>query len=198
LVPAGSTGTGATPGRDGIEVVVGRVGRPHGIRGEVTIEVRTDEPERRFTDGAVLRAEPPRGSASSLRALTVADSRWHRSTLLVTFEELPDRDAAESARGILLFSTVDVAESPEDPDEFYAHQLVGLAVYDVRGTHLGEVSGLVRGGAQDLLTVRTPDGREALVPFVKALVPEVDLTAGRVVVADRPGLVTPLEEETDR
>jgi 16S rRNA processing protein RimM len=178
-----------------LEVVVGRVGRPHGIRGEVTIEVRTDEPDRRFADGAVLRAEPPRGSASPLRELSVARSRWHRGTLLVTFEELPDRNAAEAARGILLFATVDVAESPDDPDEFYAHQLVGLAAYDESGTHLGEVSALVRGGAQDLLTVRTPDGRDALVPFVKALVPEVDLAAGRVVVADRPGLVTPLEEE---
>ena len=86
-------------------------------------------------------------------------------------------------------------QSPDDPDEFYAHQLVGLAAYDEAGTRLGEVSALVRGGAQDLLTVRTPDGRDALVPFVKALVPEVDLAAGRVVVADRPGLVTPLEEE---
>jgi 16S rRNA processing protein RimM len=177
-----------------IVVVVGRVGRPHGIRGEVTIEVRTDVPERRFANGAVLRAEPPRGSASPLRAVTVAASRWHRSTLLATFEELPDRDAAEAARGILLFATVDPAEEPDDPDEFYAHQLVGLAAYDEEGTRLGEVSALVRGGAQDLLTVRTPDGREALVPFVKALVPQVDLTAGRVVVADRPGLVTPLDE----
>ncbi len=173
---------------------MGRVGRPHGLQGEVTLEVRTDEPGRRFADGAILRAEPPRGSASPLRVLTVAGSRWHRSTLLVRFEELPDRNAAEAARGILLFATVDVAEAPEDPDEFYAHQLVGLAAYDEQGAHLGEVSGLVRGGAQDLLTVRTPDGREALVPFVKALVPEVDLAAGRVVVADRPGLVTPLEE----
>jgi 16S rRNA processing protein RimM len=179
-----------------IEVVVGRLGRPHGIRGEVTIEVRTDEPDRRFATGAVLRAEPPRGSGSPLRALTVAGSRWHRSTLLATFDELPDRDAAEAARGILLFTTVDAGESPEDPDEFYAHQLVGLIAYDQEGARLGEVIALVRGGAQDLLTVRTPEGREALVPFVKGLVPEVDLAGGRVVVADRPGLVTPLEEES--
>jgi 16S rRNA processing protein RimM len=194
LAPAGSTGEDATSGRDAIEVVVGRIGRPHGLRGEVTVEVRTDEPARRFADGAVLRAEPPRGSTSPLRALCVAGSRWHSGRLLVRFDELPDRDAAESARGILMFATVDVAESPEDPDEFYAHQLVGLAAYDERGAHLGEVSALVRGGAQDLLTVRTPDGREALVPFVAALVPEVDLAGGRVVIADRPGLVTPLEE----
>ncbi|HET8961996.1 ribosome maturation factor RimM [Nocardioides sp.] len=194
MVPAGSPGEGAAPGPDDIEVVVGRVGRPHGLRGEVTVEVRTDEPGRRFAGGTVLRAEPPRGSASPLRALRVAGSRWHSGTLLVRFEELPDRDAAEAARGIVLFATVAAGDSPEDPDEFYAHQLVGLAAYDEHGTLLGEVSSLVRGGAQDLLTVLTPDGREALVPFVKALVPEVDLAAGRVVVADRPGLVTPLEE----
>ena len=173
---------------------MGRIGRPHGLQGEVTVEVRTDEPERRFADDAVLRAEPPGGSASPLRALSVAGSRWHSGTLLVTFEELPDRNAAEAARGILLFATVDVDESPEDPEEFYAHQLVGLAAYDEQGAHLGEVSAIVRGGAQDLLTVRTPEGREALVPFVKALVPEVDLAGGRVVIADRPGLVAPLEE----
>ena len=197
MVPAGSTGEGADPGRDGIEVVVGRVGRPHGLRGDVTVEVRTDEPGRRFAAGAVLRAEPPRGSASPLRALSVAGSRWHSGTLLVRFEELPDREAAEAARGILLFATVDDAEAPEDPDEFYAHQLVGLAAYDENGARLGEVTGLVRGGAQDLLAVRTPDGREALVPFVKALVPEVDLAARRLVVADRPGLVAPLPEDLE-
>jgi 16S rRNA processing protein RimM len=179
---------------EGIEVVVGRLGRPHGIRGDVTVEVRTDEPDRRFAEGTVLRAEPPQGSASTVRALTVASSKWHRNTLLARFEEIPDRNAAEAVRGILLFATIDPGEVPGDPDEFYAHQLVGLTAYDQQGTRLGEVAGLVRGGAQDLLTVRTPDGREALVPFVKALVPEVDLGAGRVVVADRPGLVTPLEE----
>ena len=179
---------------EGIEVVVGRLGRPHGIRGEVTIEVRTDEPDRRFADGAVMRAEPPRGSASPIRALTVQSAKWHRSTLLARFAEIPDRNAAEAARGILLFATIDPDEAPGDPEEFYAHQLVGLTAYDEDGTHLGEVTALVRGGAQDLLTVRTPEGRDALVPFVKALVPEVDLDGGRVVVADRPGLVTPLEE----
>jgi 16S rRNA processing protein RimM len=183
-----------TPVSEGIEVVVGRLGRPHGIRGEVTIGVRTDEPDRRFADGAVLRAQPPEGSGSPLRALTVAGTKWHRSTLLARFEEIPDRNAAEAARGILLLATIDPEEAPGDPDEFYAHQLVGLAAYDEHGTPLGEVTALVRGGAQDLLTVRTPDGREALVPFVKALVPEVDLDGGRVVVADRPGLVTPLED----
>ena len=180
-----------------IDVLVGRIGKPHGIRGEVTIDVRTDEPERRFAPGAVLPAEPPRGSATTLRSLTVAHARWHQSVLLVRFEELGDRNAAEAARGILLHASIPADESPEDPDEFYDHQLVGLAAYDEGGAALGEVTGLVHGGAQDLLTIRTPDGRDALVPFVKALVPEVDLAAGRVVVADRPGLVTPLPEDAE-
>jgi 16S rRNA processing protein RimM len=127
--------------------------------------------------------------------LTVTQARWHGSTLLVDFAELADRDAAEAARGVLLHATIGADETPEDPDEFYDHQLIGLAAYDLGGRPLGEVSGLVHGGAQDLLTIRTPDGRDTLVPFVKALVPEVDLAAGRVVVADRPGLVTPLPED---
>jgi 16S rRNA processing protein RimM len=194
VVSTSSTDAGSTD-EGSIEVVVGRIGKPHGVRGEVTVDVRTDEPERRFVAGAVLRAEPPRGSATALSAVTVARARWHQTTLLVTFEEIGDRSAAEAARGLVLHATIPADESPEDPDEFYDHQLVGLSAYDLDGAPLGEVSGLVHGGAQDLLTIRTPDGRDALVPFVKALVPEVDLGARRVVVADRPGLVTPLPED---
>lgn len=180
---------------DTIEVLVGRIGKPHGLRGDVTVDVRTDEPERRFAVGSVLRVEPPRGSSSPLRTLTVGASRWHQSVLLVRFEEIADRTAAEAARGILLHADLPADATPDDPDEFYDHQLVGLAAHDVDGSLLGEVVAVVHGGAQDLLTVRTPEGRDALVPFVKALVPEVDVAGGRVVVADRPGLVTPLPED---
>ena len=179
---------------ESIEVVVGRIGKPHGIRGEVTLDLRSDEPDRRFAVGARLRAEAPRGVAAAPRTLTVATTRWHQQTLLVRFEELADRTAAEAARGLVLHATVDGDERPEDPEEFYDHQLVGLAVHDLDGTHLGVVASVTH-GAQDLLVVRTPEGREGLVPFVAALVPEVDLDAGRVVVADRPGLVTPLPDE---
>jgi len=175
-----------------VEVVVGRIGKPHGVRGEVTVEVRTDEPATRYADGARLRARAPRGSAFGATALTVESTRWHQQTLLVTFAELGDRTAAEAARGVLLEVDLPADARPADPEEFYDHQLVGLAVHDVDGTHLGEVTGLVHGGAQDLLQVRAVDGRSTLVPFVSALVPEVDLDGRRVVVADRPGLVTPL------
>jgi 16S rRNA processing protein RimM len=178
-----------------IEVVVGRIGKPHGIRGEVTVDVRTDEPDRRFARGTTIRAEAPAGADRRPSALTVTRARWHQGTLLVTFEELADRNAAEAVRGTLLYATLGRDEVPDDPDEYYDHQLVGLDVVDLDGTPLGTVTALVHGSAQDLLTVRTPDGRDALVPFVTALVPDVDLVAGRIVVADRPGLVSPFPDE---
>jgi len=181
---------------EGIEVVVGRIGKPHGLKGELTIDVRTDEPERRFAPGTTLRAEPPTGSASKLHEVTVTRSRWHQQTLLVDFEEIGDRNSAEVARGIVLHATLPPEATPEDPEEFYDHQLIGLAAYDVAGAHLGELTAVTHGSAQDLLTIRTPDGRDTLVPFVCALVPEVDLSGGRVVVADRPGLVSPYPDES--
>jgi 16S rRNA processing protein RimM len=178
-----------------IDVVIGRIGKPHGLRGEVTVELRTDEPDRRFAVGTTVRAERPAGSASPWSQLIVTATRWHQSTLLVRFEELPDRSTAESARGVLLHADVSRDEVPDDPDEFYDHQLVGLAAEDVDGRSLGEVTGVLH-GAQDLLQIRTPDGRDTLVPFVAALVPEVDVPGGRVVVADRPGLVSAFEDES--
>jgi 16S rRNA processing protein RimM len=177
-----------------IEVVVGRVGKPHGLRGEVTVEVRTDEPDRRFAAGTTVRAERPRGPSAPWPALTVVATRWHQSTLLVRFAEVGDRTAAESARGLLLHASVPADEAPQDPDEFYDHQLVGLVADDLDGRRLGEVTAVLH-GAQDLLQISTPDGRDALVPFVTALVPEVDLAGGRVVVADRPGLVSAFPED---
>ena len=143
---------------------------------------------RRSAPSAPAEARPP------WPELTVTGSRWHQTTLLLRFEELTDRTAAESARGLLLHATVSADETPDDPDEFYDHQLVGLAAEDLDGGALGAVTAVLH-GAQDLLQIRTPDGRDALVPFVAALVPEVDLPGGRVVVADRPGLVTPFPDE---
>ena len=178
-----------------IEVVVGRIGKPHGLRGEVTLDVRTDEPDRRFAAGTTLRAVAPAGADRRPTTLTVARSRWHQSTLLVTFEEFSDRDGAEAARGIVLHAEIGGDETPDDPDEYYDHQLIGLAAFDTGGALLGELTAVVHGSAQDLLTIRTPDGRNTLVPFVSELVPEVDLAAGRVVIADRPGLVTPFPED---
>lgn len=182
------------------EVVVGRIGRPHGVRGEVSVEPRTDEPDRRFVPGAVLGTEAPRVVAPAAgrrpERLTVRSARWHQDRLLVTFEELADRTAAEAARGLLLLTTVPEDARPDDPEEFYDHQLVGLAVVTVDGRPVGELTEVVHGSAQDLLSVRAADdGREILVPFVQALVPEIDLEGGRVVVTDLPGLLEPVVED---
>ena len=185
---------------DTVEVVVGRVGRAHGIRGEVSVEPRTDEPDRRFADGVVLRTEAPATGPSDAgrpESLTVVRSRWHQSRLLVTFAEIADRNAAEAARGLLLKVDVDPDESPEDPEEFYDHQLVGMRVETTTGEHVGELREVLHGTAQDLLSIRAEDGREVLVPFVTELVPDVDVPAGRIVVADRPGLLTPAVDDEE-
>jgi 16S rRNA processing protein RimM len=168
-------------------LVVGRIGKPHGLKGEVSVEPRTDEPDRRFAVGARLGAERNRPGAHEATSLTVGAMRWHSGRLLVTFEEITGRNEAEDARGTLLVVPVDPDETPEDPEEFYDHQLVGLSVVLVTGEEAGEVSEVVHGAAQDLLVVKVGD-REVLVPFVAALVPEVDLAGRRVVVDDAPGL----------
>ncbi len=177
------------------EVVVGRIGKAHGVRGEVSVEPRTDEPERRFAAGARLLTRTPTGGEphgpGRPAALVVRGTRWHQSRLLVTFEGVVDRTRAEAVRGLLLVSTVDLDERPEDPEEFYDHQLVGLEVLTTAGAPVGTVAEVAHATAQDLLVVARADGEEVLVPFVAALVPEVDLAAGRLVVEDRPGLLDP-------
>jgi 16S rRNA processing protein RimM len=161
-------------------VVVGRIGPAHGLKGEVFVEPRTDEPERRFAAGVRLR--------SADRSLTVTGSRIHSGRLVVRFEELADRTAAEAARGTELSAVVDPDEAPEDPEEFYDHQLVGLRVETVDGELVGELERIEHNAAQDLLVIRTSD-REVLFPFVAALVPTVDVPHGRIVIDDRPGLL---------
>ena len=164
-------------------VVVGRIGRPHGVRGEVTVEVRTDDPDLRFVPGAVLRTDPPERGP-----ITIAGVHWHSGTLLLRLEGVDSREAAEAVRNTELL--VDVADLPEieDPDSYYDHQLVGLAARLPDGSELGEVTA-VRHEAQDLLVVRRPDGDELLIPFVSAIVPTVDLAGGFLVVDPPEGLL---------
>lgn len=171
-----------------IEVVVGTVGRAHGVRGDVQIELSTDEPDRRFAPGALLRVE------GTPRVLTIERARWHSGRLLVTFDGVHDRTAAEAERGAVLVVDVSATEVPDDPDEFYDRQLVGLEVRRVDGSVVGRVSEVVHGGAQDLLLVDV-DGAQRLVPFVSALVPTVEVTGGFVVVAEVPGLLEDLDDE---
>ncbi|MEU8225003.1 ribosome maturation factor RimM [Kribbella sp. NPDC048915] len=167
-------------------VTVGRIGRAHGIKGEVGIDVRTDEPDRRFADGAVVVTD-----AKVPRRLTVASSRWHSGRLLVKFAEVPDRTAAEQLRNLFVQCDVPDDERPEDPDEYYDRDLIGLAVRTADGADVGEVTDVVHLPAQDLLEIRRTAGNTVLVPMVEELVPEIELDKGYVVVADRPGLLDP-------
>jgi 16S rRNA processing protein RimM len=167
-----------------VEVIVARIGRPHGIKGEVSVEVRTDDPEGRLAAGAVLRTDP--GAAGPL---TIVTGREHSGRLLLTFAGCTSRSGAERLRNVLLLADVDPDERPEDPDEFFDRQLVGLRVETVTGTEIGELTEMLHLPGQDVLVVRRPDGREALVPFIAEFVPEVDLDGGRVVVDPPEGLL---------
>jgi 16S rRNA processing protein RimM len=167
-------------------LTVGRIARPHGVHGEVVVEVRTDEPEERYAVGTELITDAPPGVPGRL---TVAARRPHQGRLIVTFDGVAARDAAEALRGVLL--QVDSAQvaPPSDPEEFHDHQLVGLDVVTPAGERLGDVVRIDHAPAADLLVVERGDGRTLLVPFVAAMVPEVDLAGGRIVVDPPPGLL---------
>ena len=168
-----------------MQLVVGRIGRAHGIGGEVSVEVRTDSPDLRFAVGATVDTDPPERGP-----LTVTRARWHAGRLLLAFEEVTDRSAAEALRGTLLVA--DSSTSPaveEDGDEYWDHELVGLRAVTVGGDALGEVTEVLHPPGGDLLVVRRADATELLVPFVRAIVPTVDVAAGHVVVDPPEGLL---------
>jgi len=168
--------------------VVGRVAKPHGLHGELAVEVRTDSPEERFAEGTLLRAELRDGT---IRTLTVVAARPHAGRLLVRFDGVEGRNDAEALRGTVL--SADARDLPpiDDPDEFYDHELEGLAAQLADGTALGTVREIVHGPGGDLLVVARESGGELLVPFVREIVPEVDVRAGRLVVDPPPGLLDP-------
>jgi 16S rRNA processing protein RimM len=165
-----------------LDTIVGVIERPHGVRGEVAVELRTDEPERRFAPGQILREE------GGTRLFTVRSVRDHSGRLLVRFAELVDRASAEAARGTLLIAVVEPAERPAEPGEFYDRQLIGLRVTTPDGTEVGTVGSVLHLPVQDVLEIQTAAGAR-LVPFVEALVPDVDLEAGRLTVVDVAGLL---------
>ena len=171
-----------------MQLIVGRIGRAHGIKGDVTVEVRTDEPELRLGPGAVLMTDP-----SSAGPLTVASGKVHSGRLLLRFEGVHDRNGAEALRGTLLIAEIDPEDRPEDPDEYYDHQLIGLDVVLADGTVVGELTEVLHLPYQDLLNVVRPDGTEVLVPFVNEIVPEIDLEAQRAVITPPPGLIDAAE-----
>jgi 16S rRNA processing protein RimM len=171
-----------------MQLVVGRVIRPHGVRGEVLVEVRTDDPDVRLASGVVLATEP-----ADAGPLTVTAARWHSGRLLLSFDGVADRDEADQLRGVMLVVDSADLEDITDPDEFRDHQLIGLAVLGPDGEHVGEVADVLHYG-QDLLVVAGSGARagtEIMVPFVAELVPVVDLEAGRLEIDPPAGLLDP-------
>jgi 16S rRNA processing protein RimM len=167
-------------------VLVGVVLRAHGLHGEVVVDVHTDSPDVRLADGAALVAQRPSAPDG---VLTVASTRPHTGRLLVRFVEVPDRTAAEALRGTRLLVAVAALPPPDDPDEFHVHQLEGLRAELVDGIVVGTVADVIHGPGGELLVLRRPDAPDALVPFVHAIVPTVDLAGGRVILTPPEGLL---------
>ena len=165
-----------------MQVVVARIGKAHGLRGEVTVQVLTGAPDERFLPGAVFAAEPAAAGPLVLRS-----ARDNNGILLLGFEGTQDRNGAEALRGVKLLA--DVLEDDGDEETWFERDLVGLRAVTVGGVEVGEVTALESRPAQDLLVLRLTDGREALVPFVTAIVPEVDIAGGRLVLDPPPGLL---------
>ncbi len=162
------------------DVLIGTIGRAHGLRGEVSVRVRTDEPERRFVaGGSVLIDGRPRALESV---------RWHSGTLMLRLAGCADRTAAEALRGTDLWARVPAEDLPEEEDAYYDRQLIGLTVLDAAGAEAGRIADVLHLPSQDLLAVTTPGG-ERLIPFVTELVPLVDLERGVVQVAAVEGLL---------
>ena len=173
-----------------MEVVVARIGRPHGLHGDVSVEIRTDDPEGRLAPGSTLRTDP-----AAAGPLTIDNGWVHSGRLVLHFQGYDDRSAAEGLRNVLLVADLDLTERLPDPDEFSDHQLVGLTVRTVSGEPVGELAEVLHLPGQDVLAVRRADGTEVLVPFVADIVPSVDLDARLVVVDPPPGLLTDVPEE---
>ncbi len=163
-------------------IAIGRIGPAHGNQGEALVEPWTDAPELRFVAGAVLRTQP-----DQVGPLTVAAHRFAGDRLIVRFVGVDDRDAVIALRSTVLL--IDPAERPvlEDPEEFYDSDLIGLQAVSPAGVAFGPVLEVVHLSGAVYLQLRV-DGVERMVPFIAAMVPEVDVAGGRVIVDPPEGL----------
>ncbi len=171
-----------------MHLTVARIGRAHGLKGEVSVEIHTDIPDERFGAGAVLATEP-----ADAGPLTVVRTRTQASRWYVTFAEVTTREQADAIRGVEL--VVDAAETENEADAWYLHELMGLRVERTDGALVGEVMGLEHPPAHDLLIISETGGTRAAIPFVEAFVPEVDIEGGRVVIDPPHGLLAGEEPE---
>jgi 16S rRNA processing protein RimM len=172
---------------------VGRLTKAHGLKGAIKIELYTDDPERRFIPGAVFSLQVPESSPWHGKSLELIELKWYNSHPVAFFKDVNDRTAAESLIKAILLIEHDPAEAPDEEDAWYDHQLIGLAV--VRdGVKVGTVARLDHLPAQDLLHIET-DAGDVMVPFVKAIVPTVDVAAGTITVTPPAGLFEELPDD---
>ena len=171
---------------------VGRLVKAHGLKGALKLELYTDDPDRRFTPGAVFTLQVPTSSPWHGSTLTLAELRWYNGQPVGFFEGVADRTAAESLVKAILWIDQDAEEEPEE-DAWYDFQLVGLRAQR-DGEEVGRIVRVEHFPAQDLLVIDTGE-REVLVPFVSAIVPAVDIAAGVVTITPPPGLLEELPEE---
>ncbi|MBT2548001.1 ribosome maturation factor RimM [Arthrobacter sp. ISL-65] len=171
-----------------MQLQVARIGKPHGIRGEVTVQVLTDAPEDRFVPGTEFVVEP-----ASAGPLTVRSARWNKDILLLGFEEIQTRNEAETFRGAKLFIETEELDEDDDDEGWYEHELVGLEAR-VGTRVVGKITALNTMPVQDLLVVETTDGKEILIPFVEQIVPEVNTEGGYVLLTPPAGLFEINEE----
>lgn len=172
---------------------VGRLTKPHGLKGGLKVELFTDNPDERFAAGAELYLQVPEDSQWFGRTLTVRELRWFNGSPVAFFAEVADRTAAESIVRAILWIDSETVEQSVEENAWYNHQLVGLEVHR-DGVAVGTVSEVQHFPAQDLLSVKTASGI-VLVPFVEAIVPSVDIEAGVVTVTPPPGLFEDLPDE---
>jgi 16S rRNA processing protein RimM len=186
-----ATAKAARPDRT--QLRVGRLTKAHGLKGALKVELYTDDPERRFFPGATFTLQVPTASPWHGKSIELIELRWYNTHAVGFFKDVPDRTAAETLVKAILWVEQDVAELPEEDDAWYDHQLVGLTVLR-DGVKVGLVSQIDHLPAQDLLTVKTDSG-DVLVPFVKAIVPAVDIKAGTLTVTPPPGLFEQLVDD---
>ena len=172
---------------------VGRLTKAHGLKGAIKLELYTDTPDQRFVPGAVFTLQVPTGSKWHGKTLELTELRWYNGHPVGFFKGVDDRSEAETLVKAILWVNQDPAELPEEEDAWYDHQLVGLvALRD--GKKVGLVARVDHLPAQDLLAIKTDSG-EVLVPFVKAIVPAVDLAAGTVTLTPPIGLFEELPDD---
>jgi 16S rRNA processing protein RimM len=165
---------------------VGRLVKAHGLKGAIKLELYTDSPDQRFQPGQILELQVPETSEWFGKTITVSELRFYNQSPVLFVEGIEDRSKAETLIKAILLIETETDILPEEPEAWYDHQLVGLKAL-VGQESVGTVIRVDHMPAQDLLAIETANG-EVLVPFVKQIVPEVDIKSGQLVLTPPEGL----------